>query len=310
MISVGSKLSYRAFGLALSSELALPELFPCSVKGEPDLEIRREELTGLWERHARPKRSFAYFDDTVMFIVPDTAIFCVSNSQSILYSPMPNADLDKLRLYILGTCMGIALLQKRILALHGSAIAINGRAYACIGDSGAGKSTLASVLIRKGYALLSDDVVAVTLTSDGTPMVSPSYPQQKLWKESIEKLGLEQGAYKPLFERETKFAVPAVLSFCNDAMPLAGVVELVKNGSAPLTLREVKGLERFQLLFRNTYRHFIVERCGLLEWHFGMLASIVNRIAIKQLQRPEGEFTADLMADMILDEVHEDKEDR
>ena len=38
--------------------------------------------------------------------------------------------------------MGALLMQRKILPLHGSAIAIDGKAYAFVGDSGAGKSTL------------------------------------------------------------------------------------------------------------------------------------------------------------------------
>ena len=50
----------------------------------------------------------------------------------------------------LGTCMGALLMQRKIFPFHGSAIAINGKAYAIVGDSGAGKSTLASAFLKKG----------------------------------------------------------------------------------------------------------------------------------------------------------------
>ena len=57
--------------------------------------------------------------------------------------------------------MGAILMQRKILPLHGSAIAIDGKAYAIVGDSGAGKSTLASAFLKRGYQLLSDDVITV-----------------------------------------------------------------------------------------------------------------------------------------------------
>ena len=62
--------------------------------------------------------------------------------------------------------MGAILMQRRLLPLHGSAIAINGKAYAIVGDSGAGKSTLASAFLNKGYQLISDDVIAVSLSQE------------------------------------------------------------------------------------------------------------------------------------------------
>ena len=75
-------------------------------------------------------------------------------------------DEDVIRLYILGTCMGAILMQRKILPLHGSAIEIDGKAYAIVGDSGAGKSTLASAFLKQGYQLVSDDVIAVSLSQE------------------------------------------------------------------------------------------------------------------------------------------------
>ena len=77
--------------------------------------------------------------------------------------------------------MGAILMQRKVFPLHGSAIAINGKAYAFVGDSGAGKSTLASAFLNKGYQLLSDDVIAVSLSQDENihlllhPILSKSY---------------------------------------------------------------------------------------------------------------------------------------
>ena len=66
-----------------------------------------------------------------------------------------NTDEDMIRLYILRDMYGTLLMQRKILPFHGSAIAINGKAYAIVGDSGAGKSTLASAFLKEGYQLLT-----------------------------------------------------------------------------------------------------------------------------------------------------------
>jgi hypothetical protein len=154
--------------------------------------------------------------------------------------------------------------------------------------------------------MMSDDVIAVTLSEDQVPMVSPSYPQQKLWQESIRSLGMVEEHYQPLFERETKFAVPVASQFYPEPLPLAGVVELLKGGTVGVHLLDVKGLERFQMLTRHTYRNFVLERCGWLEWHFGLLASFIPKISVRQLIRPNGVFTANHMADMILNDIQKE----
>ena len=75
--------------------------------------------------------------------------FCIQEGKRIIVSPIEGSDEDEIRLYILGTCMGAILMQRKILPLHGSAVAIDGKAYAIVGDSGAGKSTLASAFLTK-----------------------------------------------------------------------------------------------------------------------------------------------------------------
>lgn len=307
MLLIGSKHLYRAFGLSIASDLPLPELIPCDPNEKVDAEIIQEDLNRLWEQHARPSRSFVYLDHAVMFQVPGTAIFCIQDGRSILVSPRAGSDVDKIRLYILGTCMGILLMQKRILPLHGSAIAIDGKAYAFVGDSGAGKSTLATLLLRQGHQLLSDDLIAVAMSGDQLPMVSSSYPQQKLWQESMDHLGMCSAEYKPLFERETKFAVPVDSLFCRETLPLAGVVELMKCEEGEVRLQEVSGLDRFQLLLRHTYRSLVMQQSGLMEWHFGVLAALVNRIEVLQLERPLKDFTAYQVAEQILDHIHKEE---
>jgi hypothetical protein len=57
--------------------------------------------------------------------------------------------------------------------LHASAIARSGWAFALAGDSGAGKSTLAAHMALAGNQLLTEDVLAVSLTADGQPQAHP-----------------------------------------------------------------------------------------------------------------------------------------
>lgn len=304
MLKTESKNSYYSFGLRIESYIPLPEL--PRTDEHADLQIgtvtvTKTDLSSNWHDCAPSNEYFAIKDNQVFFRVPDTAIFCI-NGDSIIVSPYEGSDEDKIRLYILGTCMGVILLQKRILPLHGSAIAINGKAYAVLGQSGAGKSTLASILLEKGYQLLSDDLIPVTFNQDHIPIVMPSYPQQKMWQETIDHLGMSSSNFKPLFDRETKFAVPVTSRFCNHPLPLAGVFELVKTESNA-TIEPIEGLVRFHTLLRHTFRSFLIEHLALMEWHFNTLAKFVNRIDMYQLQRPSSGFSAHELATYLLNTI-------
>lgn len=301
MIEIAEKTAYKAFGLTVSCELPLPELPQASVEGgAADVVIKKSDLFALWSEKSVPNVDFIIQENLVMFHIPETAIFLIENGNKIFFSPMEGAQEDELRLYILGTCMGTVLLHRKILPLHGSAIAIDGKVYAIVGESGAGKSTLASAFLKRGYQLFSDDVIPVAVTDENVPVVIPAYPQQKLWIESLKEFEMEPSNYQPIIDREMKFAIPVQSQFADEPLPLAGVFELVKTDQDEIELHSIQKLERFYTLFTHTYRNFFVQKSGLMDWHFSTLAKIVNKIELYQLRRPTSRFTAHDLSDLIL----------
>jgi hypothetical protein len=223
----------------------------------------------------------------------------MENGEKITVSPSSGYDEDLVRLYLLGTCMGVLLMQRHTFPLHGSAIAIDGKAYAFIGDSGAGKSTLASAFMSSGFQLVSDDVIAVSLES-GQPMVTPSYPQQKLWQESLDKFGMDNNDFRSIYGRQTKFCIPVTEQYYHGALPLAGVFELKKSKSEHIQIQPITGLERVSMLYIHTYRNFLLTQLGLMEWHFLTSTSIANKIDINRIERPLLGFTAHQLVSHIL----------
>lgn len=234
----------------------------------------------------------------IIFKVPNKGIFLIQNGNEIIYSPINETQDESLRLYILGTCMSAILMQRKIFPLHRSSIAINDKAYAIVEDSGAGKSTLAKAFLNRGFHLLSDDVIPITFSDQHTPIVIPSYPQQKLWVESLNHFGLESS--QPLIERDTKFSVPVSAQFINEQMPLAGIYELIKIESNKLSLMPIQSMVRFQTLFNHPYRNLFIEGSGLMEWHFDTSAKLVETISLFRICRPISGFTADEIVELIL----------
>ncbi|GBG08889.1 aldolase [Paenibacillus agaridevorans] len=296
---------YRSFGLIIESEFRLPELrlidsADSGMNGNmPDVVITRQPLEKLWQELTKVNEFLAVGENSVLIRVPDTAIFGIKDGRTIEVSSSPTADEDKIRLYLLGSCMGILLMQKRILPLHGSAVAIDGQAYAIVGASGAGKSTLSSYLMEQGHELLSDDLIAVHIGEGGNPIVMPAYPQQKIWQESMQLLGKSTAGLKPIYKRETKFAVPVEGAFLDTPLPLAGVFELTKHDKNA-EIVSIAGLERFHAMLRHTFRGFLLEPLGLMEWHFRTLSRFAGRIDMFRLSRPfDGDSLACLYRLMI-----------
>ncbi|WP_338789125.1 aldolase [Metabacillus sp. FJAT-53654] len=308
MITCKNKIVYKAFGLKVLSSILLPELEKeQSISFDPDILVEKSDLTEQWSLLGDPKRYFVVRENYCLFDVPNVAIYLVENGEKITFSPYNNANEDQIRLYLLGTCMGAILMQRKILPLHGSAIEINGKAYAIVGDSGAGKSTLASAFLKLGYQLISDDVIPVTINKKGIPIVTPAYPQQKLWLESLNQFAMESNQFRPIFNRETKFAIPVINQFASRPLPLAGVIELVKTNNDEIEFNPVENLNRLHILFCNTYRNFFIEPSGLMEWHFNTTAKMCEHIDIYHLRRPTSRFTAYDLTELILKTLNKEE---
>ncbi|WP_191565591.1 HPr kinase/phosphorylase [Metabacillus idriensis] len=306
--SIPKKYHFNAFGFNILSDIHLPELPQIPItSNDSGIFIEKSDLSSLWEALASDNQFFYIKEDLIMFRIPDNAIYMIQEGKEIFYSPFENAKEDHLRLYLLGTCMGALLLQRKILPLHGSAIAIEGKAYAIVGDSGAGKSTLASAMLKRGYQLISDDVIPITLNEKNTPIVTPAYPQQKLWLDSLNQFGMKSNQYRPIIDRETKFAISITNQFVSKPLPLAGVFELVKSEKDEMKLNPIQSLHRIHTLFNHTYRNFFIAPSGLMKWHFSTTVKMCEDIDIYKLSRPTSRFTAHNLTDLILSAIEKEK---
>jgi hypothetical protein len=288
---------YKGFGLTMFSDFELPELRAIKEsEGSVDIVIERGELDsdGFIEGQA----SFSVHGGVVRLQVPDVAVYWIEPNK-IVVSPVQGVEEDRIRLYLLGSCLGSVLLQRGVLPLHGSAVAIDGKAYAFVGESGAGKSTLATAFMQYGHSLISDDVIAVQITGDG-PLVIPAYPQQKLWQDSLQGLGMDPGLYRPLVLRGTKYSIPAVEQFCEEHLPLAGIFEIILMENGDINIQSIGGLERLQTVHAHTYRKKLLVPLGLMEWHFQASNKLIDHAQIYRVTRSDDIFSPHRLAALIL----------
>ena len=93
--------------------------------------------------------------------VEGIAEYAVEGGRKIWVKPAENAPTRNVRLFLLGSVMGLLLHQRGDLPLHANAIEIDGKALAFAGPSGSGKSTLAGAFHDRGYRVIADDVCVV-----------------------------------------------------------------------------------------------------------------------------------------------------
>lgn len=111
---------------------------------------------------------------------------------TITWSPGDAPQMDALRWVLLGRVMATAMYDAGTVCLHGSAVAMHGRAVCFLAPKRHGKSTLAAALLQAGAHILSDDIVPI---DQGPPVsVRPGVPVLRLHEDSEAAVGLGSGA--------------------------------------------------------------------------------------------------------------------
>jgi hypothetical protein len=224
---------YKAYGLAVFSEIELPEL---SVAGEEtawDLCIRRGEVvlpvmkkTPIYRRGIR-----ALFgkdqEGNLILHWEGVATYKAMLGNQLIISPLTE-DANLLSLFTVSEALGLILFQKGYFLLHASAVKVGGKAWCFMGNPGAGKSTTAAAFVKAGCPLLSDDLTAITFDGGGKAVVIPGYPQLKIWDNAVEGLAYDRSDVEPVSEGVNKFSYKPDHNFDHEPVPLGEVYFLHK----------------------------------------------------------------------------------
>lgn len=180
---------YRAYELSIDSQLELPGLPPDAAGGPPDVEVVEGDLADADMACAEDgSRIGAYYFDVARFLL--------DGGRRIVVDVRRDVGEEEVVARLLGEIFATLLRQRGLLVLHACAVERDGRAVAVVGESGWGKSTLAEAFCQRGYALVTDDVMAVSFEADRPTLVA-SYPQIRLRQDSASFLvpdgrGLEE----------------------------------------------------------------------------------------------------------------------
>lgn len=160
--------------------------------------------------------------------------------------------------------------------LHGSAVAIEGKAVAFVGPSGRGKTTLAGAFAKAGHPFLTEDVIQIEHTGGGFLLV-PQAPHLRLHADSAAFL-LECDE-EMLCESDSKTVIEASehLAFGAQSLPLRAVVILGPGDRPEPMLRPISRLEGIGQLLRQSFVLDVEDRAGLAA-HFRRLSNLAKRV--------------------------------
>ena len=294
-------ITYAVYGLQIASELPLPELLPGSNRS-PNVHIHYGPVPTALPNPLGEGGYFQATPDTFLLTVRDIARFLVVKGQEIVIERFPNCPEEGLRLYLLGSAFGALLHQRRLLAMHASTIQTARGAVLFVGDSGHGKSTLLAALVKRGYAMLADDVTAVTMESPSGPVALPSFPRLRLCADAATQLdwsvdGLPR-VHSPGKVPRDKYVVP-VSHFCDTPLPVHAMYTLNVHAAPNIHLEAVDNVRRFALVGTNTYRYSFLEGLGLRQMHFHAIARLAKEVHIGCITRPASPYLLDELVDRL-----------
>jgi hypothetical protein len=298
--------SHRIYGFSISSQLSIPGLTRSAEPlRQPDIRIQfgaepqwvKEalQLSGVVVYTLPPSADtldpgFAFTSfgggQIVRLAYSDGTTFVVDSAATRVWGAIGHRQtIEDLATYLLGPIMGYILRKRGVTALHASAVCLDGKALALIGEAGAGKSTSAAALALRGLPVLCEDIAALRETASGFH-VCPGHPRVCLWPESVQMLMGQSDALPLITPNWDKRYLPLDQPFAQHETrecPLGAIYILAPREvhHAP-RIEEVSSRDVLLELVQNTYMNWLLDRSQRAE-EFELLSRLISQVPIRRI---------------------------
>jgi len=190
---------HALYGLTLASDFPFSHPLPVVVEAAEEADVTFRVATAapgeagdlLWESPERldnrpQTRLFAPAGGWQLLCFAGVGEFWLGERE-IVAVVEEGADSTLVELRLLGPVLALWLERRGVVALHAAAVVVDGVAVAFLASNHGGKSSLAAGLMQLGIPLLTDDLLAVEATPDGSFVAHPGYPQMRFWPAEAER---------------------------------------------------------------------------------------------------------------------------
>lgn len=279
---------YSCFDFLLHSEIPLAELDAASTEdARPVVRVRLGSIPSVLARTNNQAMSLSVSGEDALLTVERVGRYLVRGDREILVEPAAEATERRIRLFLLGSALGILCHRRGLLPLHANAVIAGDGAFAFAGPSGAGKSTLAAHFARAGYPVLCDDVCVVGFSA-GTALAWPGLRRLKLWSEAAQALGHDEEKLERVVEGFSKYQVPLPPASTAEPLPLKRLYLLGKAEGHPPGFRRLRGQEAMRAVITQTYRSAYLHPLGLAPQNFRHAAMLLARTEVWEVHRTWG----------------------
>lgn len=297
-----SKYFYKVYGEIVESDIEMSELFAVEPTDDVSMRVCLGKVPEEVLCQMQSKDGMLYSRKSILFYIEEVGYYFLENGNKITIQSEINCDEYKRKIFVLGSAMGMSLIMKGRIPVHGGTVTQNGKAVIVTGDSGAGKSTISTGLRLDGMGFLADDVSVLEREENGVWSVQPAYPQQKLCRDAALHFGYKLEDLIYIDESRDKFAIRLTEGFCSEGLPLGAIVELKvgdENQKEDVIISEVLGHEKLFTFRHNIYRGYTYDMIGMKPEILKMCLEVISKVPIYRVIRKPGAQTERLIIDGI-----------
>ena len=276
--------NYTAYGLSISSDLALPDLEVQRQPNEPDIVIRQQAISHPLPPDSAEPGCYESTDDEAFVHYDEVGQLHIRHGREILLDPNPDGTRRLQRHIVQGMAMGILLHQRGHLTLHASGVAIQNHVAGFIGWKRMGKSTTAAALYASGHRLLTDDTIVIDNTR-GSTTVLPGFPQIRLDPEAaVAGLGLDPDDMPRVHPDFEKRLGRADADFSLKPLPLGAIFSL--NWGEEFEVEQMSQRDALVELIRHSYAQRFLGNAGATPQHLEQVQFLAQNIPVYELTKP------------------------
>ena len=291
---------YRWASLVVDCDLPLPELNAAGGRRRADIVVRRAAASRDRRRGRAPTTrhewrlpdgtrwaSVASGDGEHVLRFRRFAEFVVTGGgRSVRWRAPASTKPETIRHLLLDQVLPAIAFEHSLIALHASAVVVDGVGVAFAGPTSRGKSTLAASFAVHGHPVVTDDSLMMDWRAP-SPRAIPSYPSLRLWRDTADRLFGRRVSTKPVAQYTSKLRVGAAaraLTFRR--LPVhVGKIYIVERRAGAARVVPLSRREAYVELLKTTFRLDPLDRDAARR-EVAALSSIVQQVPVARLLVP------------------------
>jgi hypothetical protein len=266
---------YRLGGLNVASDIDLSAWLPQEAGRASDADVAfrlgrvpprleaAEHVAPVFQTNGRSR---------CLLALPGTGRILLENGNRVTFEPDSDAELSPAATVLAGPVQSVLWHQRGLLPLRATGIVVDGRALVIAGVSAVGKSTFAAMLAARGHSVFSDDVCVFRPSGARRMSVLPGIPRLRLWRDSLDLLGLPTDAARRIRRNREEYLVDTHRQVVSEAREVAALVILVRVGTTAASIARLRGQRAVGALREVIYARRPGEALGRRNEMFSALA--------------------------------------